>query len=263
MIHITGDLHAEVDFKKLLNPMWSSTMNKEDFLIILGDFGLPFQDTDIQANGSPAEGPYKECITWMSQRPFQILWIDGNHDNHRFWAKQETTEWHGGMVHFHPHAKNVIHLMRGEVYDIEDKKFFSFGGAPSHDRYNRTEGIDWWPEEEASAEEMERALLNLERYGNHVDYVLTHTLPTKVIQKRFFCDGDSQTEQFLQAVKDKLEYDMWFAGHFHKNNLFPDEKTYVLYDCIYSIEKCRKQLSDYNKMLQSGFYKNCGKQFER
>ena len=33
----------------------------------------------------------------------------------------------------HKIRDSVIHLMRGEIYDIDDKKFFTFGGARSHD----------------------------------------------------------------------------------------------------------------------------------
>jgi hypothetical protein len=40
-------------------------------------------------------------------------------------------EWHGGKVH--KIRPSVIHLMRGQVYELQGKKFFTFGGAQSHD----------------------------------------------------------------------------------------------------------------------------------
>ena len=262
MIYVTGDLHGEVDIEKLSNKNWASAKETtdKDYLIILGDFGLPFLDKEINEDGTPAKGPYKYWIEWLASKPFTILWVDGNHDNHPFWNRQEVSEWHGGKVHIHPHAKNIIHLMRGEIYDIEDKKYFAFGGAPSHDKGCRIEGRDWWPEEEASREETEHAISNLEKCGNQVDYILTHTIPKDVIAKKFFSDSESYTEKFFQHIKDTVDYKMWFAGHFHVNSMYPEYKLYVLYKSVYTIDQCVKRLDDYNKMLESGFYKNCGKQ---
>lgn len=37
---------------------------------------------------------------------------------------------------------SVIHLMRGEIYDIDNKKFFAFGGARSHDIQDGILNID-------------------------------------------------------------------------------------------------------------------------
>lgn len=37
--------------------------------------------------------------------------------------------------------------MRGEVYNIEDKKIFVMGGAYSIDKYMRKANISWWEQE--------------------------------------------------------------------------------------------------------------------
>ena len=40
-------------------------------------------------------------------------------------------QWHGGNVHkIRPH---VIHLMRGQVFELQGRTFFTMGGAQSHD----------------------------------------------------------------------------------------------------------------------------------
>ena len=54
------------------------------------------------------------------------------------------------------------------------------GGAYSIDRYARTEGVDWFPEEIPSREEYEEGLDNLEKCGYRVDYIITHTAPFEV-----------------------------------------------------------------------------------
>ena len=40
--------------------------------------------------------------------------------------------WHGGMAR-HIVRDKVILLERGQVFEIEGKRFFTFGGAASHD----------------------------------------------------------------------------------------------------------------------------------
>lgn len=64
--------------------------------------------------------------------------------------------WNGGRVHeVMPH---VLHLMRGQVFDIDGLSIFTMGGASSHDREWRTEGESWWPEELPSDAERTESL---------------------------------------------------------------------------------------------------------
>ena len=54
---------------------------------------------------------------------------------------------YSGKVQIHPNAPNVIHLMCGEIYNIEGKKFFTFGGAVSYDKEQRIPNVSWWKQE--------------------------------------------------------------------------------------------------------------------
>lgn len=67
-----------------------------------------------------------------------------------------------------------MHLMRGEIYDIEDESYFVFGGGESDDHDLRADSKTWWEAEMPTAGEMTHGLENLEAHGNQVDYVLTH-----------------------------------------------------------------------------------------
>lgn len=69
----------------------------------------------------------------------------------------------------------IIHLMRGQVFEIYGKKIFTFGGAYSIDKYMRIPGFSWWPEEMPTDLEMEEGNRNLSMYNYEVDYILTHT----------------------------------------------------------------------------------------
>lgn len=82
------------------------------------------------------------------------------------------TEFAGGKVH--KVDEGIYHLIRGEVYTLENNKFFVFGGATSHDKEHRTEGKNWWKGEMPSEEEYEKGKKNILNCGYSFDYILTH-----------------------------------------------------------------------------------------
>ena len=92
-------------------------------VIICGDFGLLWSKNDKTL---------KYNLDWMSRLPFQILWVAGNHENYDMIEEYDLEEWHGGKVR-HILRDKIIYLERGQVFQIEGKKFFTFGGASSHD----------------------------------------------------------------------------------------------------------------------------------
>ncbi len=253
MIYLTGDTHGGVDMKKLSVKNLKRNgieLTSNDYLIITGDFGFPFSPIDIKLY-EEGSGEYLFWINWFKERPYTILFIDGNHDNHDWWKKQEVTEMFGGRVQVHPHASNIIHLLRGEVYTIEGKSFFTFGGATSTDREWREEGVTWWAAEEASDKDIANAKKNLEKANYSVDYILTHTLPSTIIDsipmfyhKTIPC----KTASFLDRVYEKVDYKMWFCGHFHTDMPIYDDKMFVLYQSVTSLEifeKVFKEEEDY------------------
>lgn len=240
MIWITGDTHGGLDMQKLSSDELKAAgihFTEGDTLIITGDFGFPFTPDNIaeyEASGGRS-GEYAFWINWFREQPYRVLFVDGNHDNHDWWSRQPVTELYGGRVQVHPHAENIVHLMRGEVYEIGGKSFFTFGGAASIDKVYRTEGYTWWSAEEASPEETAHALESLERVGNRVDFVLTHTLPESVIReiprfshKRYPCT----TARFLDTVLERVQYDKWFCGHFHIDLEIPARRMFVLYNTV-------------------------------
>ena len=62
---------------------------------------------------------------------FKKLLTDGNHENFDRLYAYPVEMWHGGKVH--KIRPSVIHLMRGQIFELEEKKIFTFGGASSHD----------------------------------------------------------------------------------------------------------------------------------
>lgn len=54
----------------------------------------------------------------------------GNYENFDQLYNYPIEEWNGGKIH--KINDSVFHLMRGQVFKIDGKSFFTFGGASSH-----------------------------------------------------------------------------------------------------------------------------------
>ena len=101
----------------------------------------------------------------------------------------------------HKIRDSVLHLMRGEIFTIDNKKFFAFGGAKSHDIQDGIVNIDeeeriynlrkmraffrirnysWWDLELPTEDEMNNGLKNLEKANFKVDYIISHCCPTSL-----------------------------------------------------------------------------------
>ena len=133
MIYITGDTHADFSrFEEDKFPI-QTEMTKNDYVIICGDFGGVW-------NYIVESMHEKQWLDWLDNKNFTTLFVDGNHENFERLYKYPVEAWHGGKVH--KIRNSVIHLIRGEIYDIDNKKFFTFGGARSHDIQDGILNID-------------------------------------------------------------------------------------------------------------------------
>ena len=150
-IFITGDTHCDYDWKKLNTSCFpeQKELTKDDYVIIAGDFG-----------GVWAQDKTDEyIIKTYEKRNFTTLFVDGNHENHDALAQYPVEEWHGGKIH--RISDTVIHLMRGQVFEIGGKTFFTMGGAESSDKIYRKEGVSWWAREMPSDVEYEEAIKHM------------------------------------------------------------------------------------------------------
>lgn len=256
-VYVTGDIHGGQDIQFSNRHLKSKhiTIKKDDYLIILGDFGLPFDTPNGEITAAD-----KYWLKWLAQKPYTVLWIDGNHENFSYWEGQPITQWHGGKVQVHPLAKNVIHLMRGEVYEIEGKTYFAFGGASSSDKgYRLAHGYGWWAQENASDAEMRNAIKNLNAHGNKVDYVLTHTPPKSLLNALEWrtlewrtplniAESDPTADFLSKIMKNShydsdIEYGAWFCGHLHEDWSFPMQKLAILYHTVADVCDIEERLN--------------------
>lgn len=248
MIYITGDTHGNW-VSRLSSSVFpeGKEMTKDDYVIICGDFGI--------WDGSAAE---TYALKWLDDKPFTTLFIDGNHENFDLLDNYPVAEWHGGKVH--QINDSVMHLMRGQVFDICDKKIFTFGGASSHDvsggifelddpelnqkvnaAYDknlpcRINHLSWWERELPTAKEMQEGKNNLSAHNNRVDYVVTHCPDSGLLKQ--IGSGLYETDilsDYLLWVKLNIKYDRWFFGHMHVDENFLHEKCVGLYEQIIRI----------------------------
>lgn len=250
MIFATGDTHG--DWMSRLNTSAfpeQKEMTKDDYVIILGDFGY--------WHDSPAE---RHNLDWLEKKPFTTLFIPGNHDNYDRLDVLPEEEWNGGRVSFI--RPSVICLKRGQVFRLQGSTFFAFGGASSHDISDgilepddplfkekkrlldknpcsmyRINHISWWERELPSQEEMDEGFTNLREHGNAVDFILTHSPFASAIPQTMPYAGttgyrrDSVTE-YLQGIRETVDYKKWLFGHMHVNKNLNHEKACCIYEQI-------------------------------
>ena len=247
MIYITGDTHGV--FQRFDTEYFSPEhpLTRDDHVIICGDFG------GIWENSKAERGK----LTRLENKPFTTLFIDGNHENFDILNKLPQVEWHGGKVH--RVREHVFHLMRGQIFEIDGRRFFTMGGAASHDiadgildpnmpdfeeRYwemrwmqmqFRVKGRSWWPQEMPNDEEYEEVISNLERVGWQVDCILTHCAPTGIAKQisRFY--KTDRLTNFLEMVRQKCRFGYWFFGHYHDNKII-DEKYILQWEQIIQLK---------------------------
>ena len=239
-------------------------MTKKDYVIIAGDFGGAWQKEDRFIKKEARH------LKTLEDRPFTTLFIDGNHENFDRLNSYPVKEWNGG--HVHEIAPSILHLMRGEIYNIEGISFFTFGGARSHDigryigqddqdrviysrlldpddpdyiqkkkAYNsemiayRIRGESWWDAEMPTQEEMDRGLKNLAKYNNKVDYIITHDCHIEALRQMYqSIRTPDALNDYFELIRRTVEYKAWIFGHHHQNVKITD-KDFCLYEQITEI----------------------------
>lgn len=250
MIYITGDCHANFTRFNTENFPEQSEMTKDDYIIICGDFGGVW-NKDEESLGE------KWWMDGLEDKPFTTLFVDGNHENFDRLYAYSVEEWNGGNVHrIRP---SVIHLMRGQVFTIEEKVIFTFGGAKSHDTsggilelddpdfYDKRKTLeeDWkpyrinhlsrWERELPTVEEMDEGRRNLEVNGNKVDFIVTHCCASST--QAYIGEGMFQPDiltKYFQEIVREVEYKKWFFGHYHDDRSIGD-KGILIYEQIIRI----------------------------
>ncbi len=230
MIYITGDCHADFLRFNTENFPEQKEMTKDDYVIICGDFGGVW---DYEGESKRE----KYWLDWLENKPFTTLFVDGNHENFDRLYSCPVKDFCGGKVH--EIRPSVLHLIRGEIFKIDGKKIFAFGGARSHDirdgildpvkdkallkmwmhdytKMFRVNKVSWWEQEMPNEEEMKYGLDNLALHDWKVDYIITHDCAASV-QALFSLGsyGVNELNEYLEKIHQECDFSKWFFGHHH------------------------------------------------
>ena len=121
MLFITGDCDKNYSRFEVENFPQQLQMTKDDYVIVCGNFGAVWYGEDVLQK----ELEERE-LDWLESLPFSILFLDGNGENFEELNKYPVKEWNGGRVH--EIRPGILHLIRGEVFELCGKKIFAFGG---------------------------------------------------------------------------------------------------------------------------------------
>ena len=231
MIYITGDLHGDINSVRGSNIMNTlKTLTEDDFLIVTGDFGYIWNNAY-----TPKETGILNNLRHTVNNA-TILFVDGNHENFERLYNLPTVEMFGNEVGI---ANDGIYwLKRGNIYNIENNKIFTFGGAASIDKMWRKNRISWWEEEIPNSEEVNRAYETINT-AEQIDYIITHTCPDRIKNKfpnwkldgGFECPVQKMLDYIDEVSMKRFPNLKWYFGHFHWNQNI-DDRYNLLYEKV-------------------------------
>lgn len=217
MVYITGDTHGDISWFK--NPKLKK-LGEKDILIICGDFGFLW---------NPKSEAEKKNLEILKSKKYTICFLDGAHENFDMLDAYTPYRWKGGNAH--KIANNIFHLMRGEIFTLDNKTFFVMGGGESDDRDMREPGVSWWEEEMPNAEEIKNAEYNLKDANYNVNYILSYEAPA--VAKDFLklhlkeAAKISPLNTYLQELTKNVDYYHWYFGSLHTDLQISKKMTAV------------------------------------
>jgi len=217
MIYVTGDTHGDVDrlFDKELKKL-----KKDDTLIICGDFGFVWDGSDREM----------KILDELGSRRYNLLFVDGTHENYELLnSKFRMTVWNKGRVH--RVSGTCFHALRGEIFEIEGNRIFTFGGGESRDKEMRLEQGTWYREEMPSAAEMESGAEKLDEYDDEVDYIITHEPPSLVKSTMLLRSSEpdevNKLNGYLEQLNRACRFKHWYFGSMHEDKVVTPVHTAV------------------------------------
>lgn len=221
MIYITGDTHG--DFSRFKDSI-TRKLKRGDTLIVCGDFGFIW-------DGSRSE---KQILKKIGDLKYTVAFIDGCHENFKLLEQYPEISWNGGKAR--SISGNLVHLKRGQIYTIEGKTFFTFGGGHSQDIDIRRETKTWFEEEQPTLADVEEGVKNLFAKDAAVDYIITHE-PPQSLKKCLDIDmlHRLETDTFFEQIITECSFKKWFFGKCHMNKIIPP-KFYALFDNVIRLE---------------------------
>ena len=208
---MAGDWHGEEEWAVSVIRRVPRLLAGESQRIVLhlGDFGIwPDQaGKDYLSRVSAA----------LAEAGAELWFVDGNHEDFPQLDKLDENPGPDGRVMVVP---RVMHLLRGYRWNWHGLTWLACGGAVSLDRAVRTEGVDWWPEEEiTTAQEIAISA------GGHADVMVCHDCPSGVAHTFAHPPPEWAAEDLarndahrrrLQRIVDSVMPAYLMHGHLHR-----------------------------------------------
>lgn len=208
LIGVMGDLHGDLEHARIA--LQTLADRGVTTIIQLGDWGIiwPGMNWQIDLN---------KLSRFLTRNRQTMFVLDGNHDWHpklrEFPLGRDGLRW---LTH------NIAYMPRG--YRTPIGKHFTLaalGGANSPDRAFRTEGKDWWPEEQITE-------ADIRRLGTEpVDVLVAHEAPLMADDDELIRDweGNISRSDILYANASRVMIrravmhtrpQLTLGGHYHR-----------------------------------------------
>ena len=249
--YITGDKHRNFQYVK----DFCREMNtrRKDVLIILGDAGFNYYE-DVRDDKLKKE---------ISNLHITLFCLHGNKENRpQNIGTYGIRSFCGGKVYYEPKYPNIYFAIDGEIYNFEGKKYMVVGGAHSVDKMRcLDEGNPFWEDEMPDDQTKKKVEARLMKEGNSIYGMMTHTCPIDYLPTEMFIstkqnaeenrkqkkkrknktnkqqnkvtfkpDIDRSTETWLGELEKKIDFTIWFCGHYHIDKEI--DKVNMLYHSI-------------------------------
>lgn len=200
---VAGDWHGDVPWMRAV--VDAASASGAELILHVGDLAVLWPGRD--------KGKFDRRLQQrLELRDMHLVFVDGNHDNHHD-LRALPLDSHG-LACVLPRIK---YLPRGSRFNYRGLTIGGLGGAYSIDREWRTEGKDWWSEEDVAEEDVDRLV-----QGGPVDVLLMHDAPIGVRVKHdvdlpsSILDASLATRARLRRAVDALRPANVFAGHWHQ-----------------------------------------------
>lgn len=165
VVAVAGDWHGDgVWANARLQSLGSRGI---DIVVHVGDFGI--------WPGNTGKRYLRTVDAACGAHGISLLVVPGNHEDWgrltTLWAGPKRRGPHGAALPLYL-TDHIAILPRGWRWEMGGRTFVALGGAPSLDRAWRTEGRDWWPQEQIAPDDVARTVA-----GGYADVMVTHDAP--------------------------------------------------------------------------------------
>lgn len=223
MLYIVSDIHGHIRLPWLKEELNKCNITNKDYLIITGDAGICWKSEQN-----------KKVMDYYNSLPCLTLFVDGNHEDFDILYNYPVASFNGGKVH--KISDKIYHLIRGEIFNIDNKRIFCFGGGFSAKALTNSSPVYVWNEELPNVDEYKNGLENLLKNKNMVDIILTHSAPMSVVVENAFAHylNDEELLNYLESIINRVEFNHWYYGHYHQD--IDNDKFSCIYKRILKVE---------------------------